>query len=58
MHGKAEAERAKVCDGDGPVKVKATELDGVSDFVVVHADHIGLLFGDAPAAWDVIRERL
>lgn len=58
IHRRAEAERAKVTDGDGPVKVKNTKLDGVTDFVVVHADHLGLCFGDAPAAWDVIRDRL
>jgi pimeloyl-ACP methyl ester carboxylesterase len=45
-------------DSDGPVTLKSAALAGVSDFVVVPADHVGLAFGDPPAAWDVIRDRL
>lgn len=46
---------------DGPVSLKSAKLAGVTDFVVVHADHIGLAQGDGrnpPAALGVIESRL
>ena len=53
--------RNKASEGDGPVKVSRARLDGVDDFVVVHADHARLYIGtetEPPAAWDTIRDRL
>jgi pimeloyl-ACP methyl ester carboxylesterase len=46
---------------DGPVSVESCRLDGVDDFVVIAADHVGLYFprgGTTPAAWETIRDRL
>jgi hypothetical protein len=54
----ARALREKTGDSDGPVTLKSAELPGVSDFVVVRADHMALACGDPPAAWCVIRDRL
>jgi hypothetical protein len=46
---------------DGPVPLKSTRLDGVTDYVTVPADHCGLQTGTAtrpPASWDTIQDRL
>ncbi|HLL91200.1 MAG TPA: alpha/beta fold hydrolase [Tepidisphaeraceae bacterium] len=53
--------RDKKSKADGPVTVKSARLDGVDDFVVLHADHDELYLsvrGEVPAAWDVVRDRL
>jgi pimeloyl-ACP methyl ester carboxylesterase len=54
----ADALRVRTGDSDGPVTLKSAELQGVSDFVIVPADHVALACGDPPAAWGVIRDRL
>ena len=47
---------------DGPVSVKSTQLDGVSDFVLVHADHATIYMpteGEPqPPAWAIVSDRL
>ena len=46
---------------DGPVSLKSARLKGVSDFVVLPADHAALYLPidqKTPASWDVIRSRL
>jgi hypothetical protein len=47
---------------DGPVSVASCRLDGVEDFVLVHADHATIYMPtDAqpePPAWAVVNERL
>jgi pimeloyl-ACP methyl ester carboxylesterase len=58
LRHEAESLRLSTGDGDGPVPLKSTKLPGVSDYVVLRADHASLVCGDAPAAWPVIRERL
>jgi pimeloyl-ACP methyl ester carboxylesterase len=53
--------RDKECDSDGPVAVESTRLEGVSDFVLLAADHASLYMPDGtepPAAWQVIKDRL
>jgi hypothetical protein len=53
--------RNRASEGDGPVSVTRANLQGVDDFVIVHADHVGLYIGrdhEPPAAWDTIRDRL
>ena len=57
----ADKLRAKRSRGDGPVKLDSARLDGVDDFVVVHADHASLYLPNGnlpPAAWEAIRDRL
>jgi pimeloyl-ACP methyl ester carboxylesterase len=47
--------------GDGAVSVESTKIDGVSDHIVLHANHIALLEGSRSApgpAVAAIRERL
>jgi pimeloyl-ACP methyl ester carboxylesterase len=47
--------------GDGPVSLRSAKLDGVSDFVVIPADHIELAEGakgKPPAALPIIEDRL
>lgn len=47
--------------GDGPVSLASAALPGVSDFVVLPADHVSLYLpvdGAVPAAWPVIRDRI
>ena len=56
--GKADQMRQAVADTDGPVPVESARLDGVTDFQVIHADHLGLIIGAPPAAWDLIKARL
>jgi pimeloyl-ACP methyl ester carboxylesterase len=61
LHNAAECTRETTGQCDGPVAVKSTELQGVSDHVTLHADHNALYIsmdGRAPAAWGTIRERL
>lgn len=51
----------QISDGDGPVNLDSARLAGVSDFVVVAADHVALyesVDGQPPAAWPTIRDRL
>jgi pimeloyl-ACP methyl ester carboxylesterase len=55
---RAIAMRATHSSTDGPVPIDSCRLDGVTDFVVTHADHVGLACGNPPAAWPVIRDRL
>ncbi len=50
--------RERTGDSDGPVTLKSAALQGVSDFVIVPADHIALACGNPPVAWGVIRDRL
>lgn len=50
-----------VSSSDGPVSLTSTELDGVDDIVVLHADHTTLYYGagdSPPAAWPTIHNRL
>ena len=47
--------------GDGPVSLDSSRLSGVTDYVVLPADHVSLYLpvdGHPPAAWPVIRDRL
>jgi len=46
---------------DGPVSLTSAKLDGVTDFVVLPADHLALYYsihGQPPAAYDTIKDRL
>ena len=46
---------------DGPVTVASTQLEGVTDHVLVHTDHAGIVDwvgNKPPLAWDIIRDRL
>jgi pimeloyl-ACP methyl ester carboxylesterase len=57
------AERLHVETGksDGPVALSSAKLSGVSDYVVLPADHVSLYLsvdGRPPAAWPVIRDRI
>jgi pimeloyl-ACP methyl ester carboxylesterase len=48
-------------NADGPVNLQSAQLQGVTDFVALPADHLALYQttgGQPPAAWDVIRDRL
>jgi triacylglycerol esterase/lipase EstA (alpha/beta hydrolase family) len=48
-------------DNDGPVSLRSARLDGVDDFVILHADHSEMLnwhHGSPPASWETIRDRL
>jgi pimeloyl-ACP methyl ester carboxylesterase len=48
-------------EGDGVVPLASARLDGVSDVVVLKADHNALAMscgGKAPAAWETIKARL
>jgi pimeloyl-ACP methyl ester carboxylesterase len=57
----ADRLHAQTCDSDGPVSLDSTRLAGVSDYVVLPADHVSLYLpveGRPPAAWAVIRDRL
>jgi pimeloyl-ACP methyl ester carboxylesterase len=56
--GKAQEVRLVQSDTDGPVPVENAKLQGVADFHVLHADHIGLIVGYPPKSWDLIRDRL
>jgi pimeloyl-ACP methyl ester carboxylesterase len=61
LHRAAAKVRAHTGKSDGPVNVKSTRLEGVDDFVELHADHASLYYpvdGHEPAAWAVIRDRL
>jgi pimeloyl-ACP methyl ester carboxylesterase len=53
---------ARISGSDGVVPIDSAKLDGVADFVLLHADHNTLCMGDprgrAPAAWGVVKERL
>ena len=47
--------------GDGPVSLASAALDGVTDVVVVHADHATIYRGSPdqpPPAWAAVRDRL
>jgi pimeloyl-ACP methyl ester carboxylesterase len=53
--------RDKPTGGDGPVTVASAGLDGVSDVVIVHADHATIyrsVGNGPPPAWAAVRERL
>jgi pimeloyl-ACP methyl ester carboxylesterase len=53
--------RTETGPGDGPVPVDSAKLKGVSDMVLVPADHIALfcpIDGHPPAAWDAVKARL
>jgi hypothetical protein len=46
---------------DGPVNLNSTQLNGVTDFMALHADHVALyesVDGQPPAAYSVILNRL
>jgi len=48
-------------DSDGPVSLKSARLSGVSDFVILRADHTALYYavdGHPPLAWETIKDRL
>lgn len=50
-----------ISSSDGPVSVSSTQLDGVDDVVLLHADHTALYYGldDAPpVAWEIVKDRL
>ena len=51
----------RIGGADGPVDVASAKLDGVDDFVLLHADHYSLMYphdDKPPAAWDAIAQRL
>jgi pimeloyl-ACP methyl ester carboxylesterase len=53
--------RREKSQGDGPVPIQSTRLPGVSDVVIVPADHVALycpVDGNPPAAWPIIWDRL
>jgi pimeloyl-ACP methyl ester carboxylesterase len=54
--------RNKTSDNDGPVTLASARLDGVSDFVVVPADHTSLYIpveeDHRPPSWDIVLDRL
>jgi pimeloyl-ACP methyl ester carboxylesterase len=54
--------RAKTDKSDGPVTLASAALPGVSDIVVVHADHATIYRSDddgqPPPAWEVVKDRL
>jgi pimeloyl-ACP methyl ester carboxylesterase len=53
--------RMKIGKSDGPVSLASAGLAGVSDVVVLHADHVALfesVDGREPAAWLVVMNRL
>ena len=53
--------RAAPTVGDGPVSLASAALDGVSDVVVVHADHSTIYRADGktpPPAWATVADRL
>ena len=57
----AREKRLELGDSDGPVTVESARLAGVSDVVIVPADHSTLCMkigAEGPVAWDAIRERL
>lgn len=52
---------AQTNESDGVVPLDSAKLDGVSDIVILHADHNALAMetqGHPPAAWPTIKERL
>ncbi|MCC6424610.1 MAG: alpha/beta fold hydrolase [Phycisphaerales bacterium] len=52
---------SQTSDDDGPVSLESSRLAGVSDVVILPADHSALyqsIHGREPAAWEAIRERL
>ena len=58
---KAEHLQIQTSDSDGPVALSSTRLPGVSDSIVLPADHISLYLpidGNPPAAWTIIRNRV
>lgn len=53
--------RNRTGESDGPVSLKSARLSGVSDFVVLRADHTALYYGvdgKPPVAWETIKNRL
>jgi triacylglycerol esterase/lipase EstA (alpha/beta hydrolase family) len=53
--------RIKSGSSDGPVALCSAKMPGVSDVVVLHADHTSLyepIDGRPPAAWPIVRNRL
>jgi hypothetical protein len=58
LSGKAAEMRSRPAECDGPVTVESCRLEGVADFVLLHADHMSLACGWPPAAWTAIKERL
>jgi len=57
----AQKLHAQTSNDDGPVSLESCQLTGVSDVVVLPADHSALyqsIHGRQPAAWGAIRERL
>jgi hypothetical protein len=60
-HAWAAELRWRIGKSDGPVSLSSARLAGVSDVVVLHADHLALfesIDGREPAAWPVVRERV
>ena len=61
MEQSARRHRTETGQTDGPVSLKSARLKGVSDFVVLPADHASLYLPidqNTPASWDVIHNRL
>jgi pimeloyl-ACP methyl ester carboxylesterase len=62
LHHWSDSLRQTAGNSDGPVTTKSTQLAGVSDFVLVPADHNSLYYptdgAHAPAAWAIIEDRL
>jgi hypothetical protein len=61
LMGAAGHFRAGSGESDGPVTVASARLAGVSDVVLLPADHIALfcpIDGRPPAAWEAVRQRL
>lgn len=61
LHNAARSTRETCGKSDGPVTIASTRLQGVTDHVVVHADHMNMYIPTdhtPPAAWATIRDRL
>jgi pimeloyl-ACP methyl ester carboxylesterase len=61
LHNAAQSTRETCGKSDGPVTLASTRLQGVSDHVIVHADHMNMYIPTGPTpppAWATIRDRL
>ena len=61
LHNEAEQLRTETGETDGVVSISSARIDGVSDCVIIPADHRALYLSDdgqPPAAWPVVKDRL
>ena len=62
MENTADELREDEANSDGPVSVKSARLEGVDDFVLVHADHTSLYIPldekHVPPGWAVVADRI